>query len=247
MTKEFDILSTRNVMFCLYGTVGASVDGVRVGLGTEMERRLAVPLLRARGRSVSYLELADWMWDGRPQDVSEYVADFRTRLGELGLRNALTSRDRVCRLRIEPNQVDAHRLTARVAEADQLDDHTAAARLREALVLCAGEPLAGLTGPRMDDYRHVLREERRRAELALIRVDFRLGHVVHHIPKLVRLFGERPEDTEVVTLTMYAFASAGRRVEALAVYRRSCERLIELGMKVPQRMAELVPQLESHT
>jgi DNA-binding SARP family transcriptional activator len=246
MTKEFDILSTRNVMFCLYGTVGASVDGVRVGLGTEMERRLAVPLLRARGRSVSYLELADWMWDGRPQDVGEYVADFRTRLGELGLRTALTSRDRVCRLKIEPNQVDAHRLT-RVAEAEHLDDHVAAARLREALVLCAGEPLAGLTGHRIDDYRHVLREDRRRAELALIRVDFRLGHVVHHIPKLVRLFGERPEDTEVVTLTMYAFASAGRRVEALAVYRRSCERLIELGMKVPQRMAELVPQLESHS
>jgi DNA-binding SARP family transcriptional activator len=247
MTKEFDILSTRNVMFCLYGTVGASVDGVRVGLGTEMERRLAVPLLRARGRSVSYLELADWISDGRPQDVGEYVTDFRTRLGGRGLRSALTSRDRVCRLKIEPTQVDAHRLTARVAEADHLDDHTAAARLREALVLCVGEPLAGLTGPRIDDYRHVLREDRRRAELALIRVDFRLGLVVHHIPKLVRLFGERPEDTEVVTLTMYAFASVGRRAEALAVYRRSCERLIELGMKVPQRMAELVPQLESHS
>jgi hypothetical protein len=247
MTKEFDILSTRNVMFCLYGSVGASVDGVRVGLGTEMERRLAVPLLRAKGRPVSYLELSDWMGDRGPDDVGEHVADFRAGLAELGLRNALTSRDRVCRLKIDPTRVDAHRLTARVAEAEHLDDQVAATRLREALVLCAGEPLAGLTGCRIDGYRHVLREERRRAELALIRVDFRLGHVVHHIPKLVRLFGERPEDTEVVTLTMYAFASAGRRVEALAVYRRSCERLIELGMKVPQRMAELVPQLESHS
>jgi DNA-binding SARP family transcriptional activator len=234
-------------MFCLYGTVGASVDGVRIGLGTELVSRMAVPLMRAEGKPVSFLELAEWMWDDEPGDVGEHLADFRGTLTDLGLRHALTSRDRVCRLKVDPTQVDAHRLTAGVAEAGHLDDHVAATRLRESLVLCAGEPLAGLTGSRIDRYRHELREERKRAELSLIRIDFRLGQVAHHIPKLVRLFGERPEDTDVVTLTMYAFASAGRRVEALAVYRRCCERLIELGMKVPQRMTELVPQLESHS
>jgi DNA-binding SARP family transcriptional activator len=249
MTKGLDILSDKSVMFHLYGTVGASVDGVGILLG-EKERRMAIPLLRAKGRPVSHLELADWMWDEQPEnaqhDLHAHLITFRCWLAELGFRHTLANRDGVCRLTVPLDQVDAHLLTMRVTEAAQLDDRTAATRLRDAFTLCAGQPLAGLTGRRIDGYRQELLEERRNAETALIRVDCRLGHAEGHLPDLVRLFRERPEDTDVVTLTMDALVSTGRRAEALAVYRRCSERLIELGMKVPQRMAELVPQLESH-
>jgi DNA-binding SARP family transcriptional activator len=246
MTKEFDILSTKNVMFHLYGTVGASIDGMRVGLGTEKERCMVVPLLRTIRRPVSYLELAAWMGDTTPDEVGCYVREFRHRLAKLGLKGTLTHRDRVCRLNLPPDLVDAHRLTTRVTEAEHLDDRTAAARLRKAIDLCAGDPLPGLTGRRVEDYRHELREERRKAEMALIRVDFRLGHAERHVPDLVRLFNQRPEDTDVAPLTMRALALTGREAEALEVYQRSCERLVELGRKIPDQMAELVPKLESH-
>jgi DNA-binding SARP family transcriptional activator len=250
MTKGLHILSDKSVMFHLYGTVGASIDGVSVQRGTEKQHRMAVPLLRAKGRPVSHLELVEWMWDdplpSAPDTIGDYVSEFRDCLAQLGLKGRLGNRDRVCRLAIPPDQVDAHRLTARVAEADRLDDRTAAARLREVLAQCAGQPLTGLPGRRIEAYRQALLEERRKAEMALIRVDFRLGRVANHVDDLVRLFRERPEDTDAVTLTMAALGRTGRHDEALAVYRRCRERLIELGMKVPQRMAELVPQLESH-
>ncbi|WP_166664148.1 AfsR/SARP family transcriptional regulator [Actinophytocola oryzae] len=230
-------------MFHLYGTVEASIDGVRIGLGTEKERRMVVPLLLTIRRPVSYLELADWMWDGSPtsapDDLGRYMGDFRTRLTQLGFRGALVNRDRVCRLNVASEQVDLHRLTTLLTEVDQLDDETAARRLRDTLTLCGGEPLAGLSGHRIDACRQVLLEERRRAEMTLIRVDFRLGRAAHRVPDLVRLFLDRPEDTAVATLTMQALAISGRQAEALGVYRRCCERLVELGMKVPPQMADL--------
>lgn len=243
MTKELGILSTKNVLFHVYGSVETRVGGVRIGLGTEKGRRMVVPLLLNIRRPVSYLELADWMWDGSPSsppdDLGRYMGDFRARLAELGLKGALVNRDRVCRLNVPPDQVDLHRLRTLLNEVDQLDDHTAARRLRETLTLCAGEPLAGLSGHRIDSCRQLLLEERRRAEMTLIGVDFRLGRAAHRLPDLMRLFRDRPEDTAVATLTMQALAGTGRQVEALGVYRRCCERLIELGMKVPPQMAEL--------
>jgi DNA-binding SARP family transcriptional activator len=242
MTKEFGILSTKTVMFHLYGQVEATVGGRRVGLGTEKERRMVVPLLLTIRRPVSYLELADWMWDGStsaPDDLGRYMGDFRGRLTLLGLKGALVNRDRVCRLNLEQEQVDLHRLAAVQAEVDGLDDETAAQRLRDALAVCTGQPLAGLSGHRIDGCRQQLLEQRRIAELTLIRVDFRLGRAAKRLPDLIRLFRDRPEDTAVATLAMQALAGAGHQTEALGVYHRCHERLVELGMKVPPRMAEL--------
>jgi len=243
MAKELGILSTKNVMFHLYDTVEASIGGVRIGLGPEKERRMVVPLLLTIRRPVSYLELADWMWDGSPSsapdDLGQHMGDFRTRLTQLGLKGALVNRDRVCRLNVAPDQVDLHRLRTLLAEVDQLDDETAATRLRDTLALCSGEPLAGLAGHRIDACRQILREERRHAEMQLIRVDFRLGRAADRIPDLLRLFRDRPEDTTVATLTMQALTATGRPTDALAVYRLCCERVVELGMKVPPPMADL--------
>jgi DNA-binding SARP family transcriptional activator len=243
MAKEVGFLSTRTVMFHLYGPVRASIGDAGFGLGTEKERRMVVPLLLTIRRPVSYLELTDWMWDGSPgsvpDDLGRYMGDFRTRLTQFGLRGALVNRDRVCRLNLAPNQVDLHCLSTLLTEVDQLDDRIAADRLRAALTLCAGEPLAGLSGHRIDSCRQALLEERRRAEMTLLRAEFRLGRATCRIPDLTRLFHERPEDTAVATLTMQALGIAGRQAEALGVYRRCCERLVELGMKIPAQMSDL--------
>src|SRR5262249_31442382 len=159
----FGILSTKTVMFHLYGAVEASVAGVRVGLGTEKERRMVGPLLLNIGGPGSYLELADWMWGGSPTSapaaLGRYMGGLRTRLPELGLKGTLINRGRVCRLPLAAEQVDLHRLSAVLSEVDQLDDRTAATRLRDELTKCAGEPLAGLSGHHIERCRQTLLEE----------------------------------------------------------------------------------------
>lgn len=244
MTKELEILSHENVMFCLHGEVEATADGAPVDLGPVKERCMIVPLLLSKGKAVSRLELTDWMWDGdAPEnardELDHHMTNFRRRLTAMGFRQPLVNRNGVCRLRIPPEQVDVHRFGTLVAEAKQLDDQAAAERLRTALDLCAGEPLAGLPGRRIDSCRHALLEERRNAEIALIRVEFRLGRAERHVPDLVRLSRERLADTDVVGLAMFALHLTGRQAEAVALYHRYREHLVELGMSVPKRMLDL--------
>jgi len=254
MTKVSDIFSPETVMFHLYGMVGATTGGVAVELGPERERRMLVPLLLARGKAVSRLELTEWMWDddapvNATDDIEEHLSELRRRLAAMGFRQTMVNRDQVCRLTIPHEQVDVHRLHTVVASVDQLDDRTAAARLRVALDLCEGKPLAGLTGRRIERCRQNLLEEHRNAQIALIRTDFRLGRAGEHVPDLVRLAHERLQDTEVVGLAVFALRHTGRQTEAATLYDRYREHLVELGMSVPKRMLDLRPrlsQMESH-
>jgi DNA-binding SARP family transcriptional activator len=248
MTKVSDIFSPETVMFHVYGAAGATAGGTSVELGSEPERRMLVPLLLAKGKAVSRLELTDWMWDDAPEgardEIEEHLTALRRRLAAMGFRQIMVNRDQVCRLTIAPQQVDAHRLTEAVADAEDLDDRTAADRLRAALDLCAGQPLAGLTGRRIARCRHVLLEERRNAEIALIRTESRLGRAEEHVPDLVRLSHERLSDTEVVGLALSTLHRTGRVDEAEALYDRYREHLIELGMSMPKLLPD--PRVESH-
>lgn len=244
MTKEAGILSPENVMFHLFGEVGTAQENARAVLGPADEQRLVVPLLLAKGRAVSRLELADWLdacpdSSGSFDDIDAHLADLRRRLVALGFRQALVNRDQLWRLNVAPGQVDVHRLSTQVATAGRLDDRTAAERLRAVLDLCAGEPLDGLTGRRIARCRHTLREERRTGEVALVRVECRLGRVEHHVADLVRLSYERLADTEVVGLAMHALDVTGRRDEAVELFQRYHEHMIELGMSVPKPMLDL--------
>jgi DNA-binding SARP family transcriptional activator len=250
MTKEAGILSPENVMFHLFGTVGTAQENARAVLGPADEQRMVVPLLLAKGRAVSRLELADWLGeDGSFDDIDTHMADLRRRLTAMGFRQALVNRNQLWRLNIAPHQVDVHRLSTQVATAGRLDDRTAAERLRAVLDLCAGEPLEGLTGRRIARCRHALREERRDAEIALVRAECRLGRVEHYVPELVRLSHERLADTEVVGLAIHALDVTGRRHEAVELFHRYHEHMIELGKSVPKPMLDLrmrISKVESH-
>lgn len=250
MTKEAGILSPENVMFHLFGAVGTAQENARAVLGPADEQRMVVPLLLAKGRAVSRLELADWLGeDGSFDDIDAHMADLRRRLTAMGFRQALVNRDQLWRLNVAPEQVDVHRLSAQVATAGRLDDRTAAERLRAVLDLCAGEPLAGLTGRRIARCRHALREERRNGEIALVRAECRLGRVEHCVPDLVRLSRERLADTEVVGLAIHALDVTGKQHEAVELFHRYHEHMIELGKSVPKPMLDLrmrISKVESH-
>ncbi|MEO3804198.1 BTAD domain-containing putative transcriptional regulator [Nonomuraea sp. B1E8] len=231
------------VRFRLFGAVEAQVGDARIDLGTERERRLLAGLLAAKGRAVQRQKLLDWIWDDVPDcasgDLDKFMTRLRSRLDGIGLGQALVSKDRLCRLDVPADAVDVHRFRALVAQARDADDQRAADLLGEALELSDGEPLADLRGEVIDGYRHALNEERYAAELAFVQLELRRGHHHERMADVARLFLERPEDTTVAGLHMYALHLAGRQAEALRVHDEHRRRLKAIGLDVPRPLAEL--------
>ncbi|QXV60307.1 BTAD domain-containing protein [Amycolatopsis sp. TNS106] len=243
MTKELETRQGSTVMFHLYGHVEASVGGETHSLGGERERALAARLLLANGNPVPREVLLDYLWDELPKSgvnlFHRAMTLLRQSLTPLGMGEALVNRDRLCQLKVPADAVDSRNLEKLLNEAETMDRRIAADLLREHLARCGGDPLAGLGDHRLDPYRQSLIELRRRAKLMLFRTDTRLGRVEHHIPDLIRLFEEQPDDTQIASLTMYALHTMGRQQAALNIFDRYRKSRQEIGWDVPQQMRDL--------
>ncbi|MFK0246997.1 BTAD domain-containing putative transcriptional regulator [Amycolatopsis azurea] len=247
MTKELEIRQGNTVMFHLYGHVEATIDGESFSLGGERERALAARLLLAKGKPVPRDVLLDYLWEELPKSgvnlFHRAMTLLRQSLTPLDMGEALVNRDGVCQLKVPAEAVDSRKLEKLLNEAESLDQRTAADLLREHLARCGGDPLSGLGDHRLDPYRQSLFELRRRAELMLFRTDTRLGRVEHHIPDLVRLFEEQPDDTQIASLTMYALHTMGRRQDAQKTFNRYLRSRLEVGLDVPQQMHDLYTRI----
>jgi DNA-binding SARP family transcriptional activator len=232
-----------SVMFRMFGEVGVLKDGIPIEMGGARERCLLVALLRADRQVVPRDELKNWIWDETPKsavgDLDKLMTQLRGRLGTIGLGNALNNRDGLCQLDVPRDAVDVHRFRALVTRARDLDDERAVALLDEALGLCAGTPLAGIGGRRIDSYRHALSEERTAAELSLLYAELRIGHHRERVADVKRMLSERPEDSAVVDLAMRVLYLSGRQSEALRVYAEHRERLSNSGLDLPPALVEL--------
>jgi DNA-binding SARP family transcriptional activator len=216
----------------VFGTLQVSAGGRMVELGPEQEQRMLVALLDAKGAPVTHGRLMNAIWDDPPDGALDalyhLVRKLRRRLEAAGYPGVLTGRNGTYRLSLPPEYVDAHRFHALAARARQLgegDDQKAVDLLEEALSLQRGEPLAGLRGRWVDNYRHKLVEERRAAELALFEAAIRHGQSRERLPGLHALYRDRPADEWVAWLLMHALYRAGRPAEALDVRREVAQHL----------------------
>jgi DNA-binding SARP family transcriptional activator/tetratricopeptide (TPR) repeat protein len=147
----------------------------------------------------------------------------------------------VCRsggyvLAVDPEQVDIHRFQRHVRggrrELASGRPELAARQLAEGLSLWHGKALTGVPeavrdGPasRLEELRVLAAEERVAADLAL-------GRHEHLIPELYELVAEHPWRERLVSQLMTALHRSGRRAEALEVYGRTRQRMIdELGLE----------------
>ncbi|MGI5275651.1 BTAD domain-containing putative transcriptional regulator [Streptomyces rochei] len=218
------------VTFGVLGPVTAERAGDALALKGPRHRAVLARLILARRRVVPLDRLVRDLWDEPPPRA---VGAVRTFVGDL--RRALEP-DRPPRaparllvtegpgyaLRAAPDDVDAWRFEAAVAEADRLPAAQAPDRLRAALAQWRGPAYAESAGEewtrgersRLTELR--LRAVERRAEIL---VD--LGRAAEAVPDLDAHLTEHPWREEAWRLLALALYRTGRQADALAVLRRA--------------------------
>ncbi|MFI6584833.1 BTAD domain-containing putative transcriptional regulator [Embleya sp. NPDC050493] len=223
--------------FRLLGPFQARHEDTEITVGSRRQERclLAVLLLDA-GRVVGTARLIDLLWHGAPPagargTVHTYIARLRSRLGPYGVR----VRTRHDGYTIDPDghAVDAWEFVNLIEQAAQAGDPAERIRLHDrALALWRGplladvvdEPLRGRLGGRLAELRSAALEQRAEARLAMGLHD----RVLADLAPVVDEFATRER---LVAARMTALYRAGRRAEALEVYRHTRKLLVaELGI-----------------
>ncbi|MEU0937229.1 BTAD domain-containing putative transcriptional regulator [Embleya sp. NPDC005971] len=232
--------------FRLLGPFQACHEGAEVAVGSRrQERCLLAVLLLGAGRVVGTARLIDLLWHGAPPagargTVHTYIARLRARLGPYGL--FVHTRHDGYTIDPDGHAVDAWEFVDLIEQASAAGDPDERVRLLDrALSLWRGplladvidDPLRGRLGGRYAELRLAALEQRAEARLAMglhDRVLADLAPVVDEFATRERLVGAR----------MTALYRAGRRAEALEVYRHTRKLLVaELGIDPGPELATL--------
>jgi DNA-binding SARP family transcriptional activator len=229
------------VEFRILGPLEVWHEGRQIPVrGARQRALLAILLLRAN-EVVSSDRLVDLLWGDEapePTALRVRVSQLRKALGGDG---ALQTQSPGYVLRIDDDQLDLRRFERLVAAAIEQPPAVAAERLREALDLWRGEPLAEFAYEafaqtairRLEELRLGALERRIDADLAL-------GQHRELIPELEALAAEQPLREGPVRQLMLVLYRSGRQVDALGVYRRCRETLVdELGLEPSRTLQEL--------
>ena len=221
------------VEFRVLGPVEAIVDGRAVPLPSKPRALLALLLLN-RGRVVSVDELVSELWDGDPPETAMsalqvYVSQLRKALGG----DRLVTRAPGYAVRLEDGELDLDRFERLVQEARERlgegDAKGASARLEDALSLWRGPPVAAW----LEESRLAALEDRIDADLSLGRHD-RL------VSELDELIARHPHRERLRGQLMLALYRSGRQAEALDLYRRTRQTLMEeLGIEPSPALHDL--------
>ncbi|MDX3663750.1 BTAD domain-containing putative transcriptional regulator [Streptomyces sp. ID05-26A] len=239
----------------LLGPVRAFRDNEPVDLGAPRMRAM-LSLLAARAEQVvSRNEIIDGLWgDTAPASVDSaiytYVSSLRRVLEPDRTRRSdptvLASAGSGYALRIDRNDIDAHRFETSVDSAYRMEANGALAELDRALALWEGEPLDGIACPFADVYRvHLLdlrlAARQKRAELMLD-----AGLAEHAVPDLDMLVREHPAREDITALFMTALYQLDRRDEALATFAQARSHLVEeLGIEPGAELTSLYERIRS--
>ena len=236
--------------FRILGPLEVLRDGDSVRLGGLKQRATLAILLLGANRVVPVERLADDLYGGEPPvtavtQVQRQVSDLRKVLGAA----AIETRAPGYVLHVDANGRDLDRFeqgTRDAAVALEAGDAEAASELLEvALGLWRGAPLADLTYEsfaqaaitRLEELRLVALEQRMDASL-------RLGREATLLAELEALVWDHPLRERFRAQLMLALYRAGRQAEALDVYRKTRQALVdELGIDPSKALVELEQQI----
>ena len=234
------------VTFGVLGPLQAVIDGRPARLGGQRPRSvLAVLLLRA-GQVVPVPVLVDAVWGDVPPVsaanlLQGYVSGLRKELG----RECIETTGPGYRLTVPPDAFDLRRFERLAADgsrtltqrkpADALEKLTAALALWRGPALADVSPdgIIGACAARLEDLRLAVHEQHAEALLAL-------GAAREAVTELAPIVDDHPLREEPRGLLMLALYRCGRQADALDVFRRGREAMInELGIEPGAALREL--------
>ncbi len=239
--------------FRLLGPVEAVVEGHPVPLAAAKPRALLALFLLNRNRAVPATTLIDELWGDEPPETAAkalqgYVSQLRK---SLGADRVETKAGGYC-LRVGEGELDLDRfedlLREGRSELEAGNADVAAKRLTEALALWRGPPLAEFeTEPFARDARGRLEDERLAALEDRIEAELVLGRHVEVVPELEKIVAREPYRERPRGQLMLALYRSGRQADALELYRRTRETLVEeLGIEPSRELQELEQAILRH-
>jgi DNA-binding SARP family transcriptional activator len=221
------------VTFRLLGPLEVGLEGTPVPVPGGRARALLALLLLNANAIVSSAQIVDAVWGERPPatvrtQVHVGVSGLRRLLATVG-GAAIQTHPAGYRLAVDPYRIDLSVFTelARAGRAAlrQRRLGEAAATLHQALELWRGAALGGVRAPFAAATVVQLDELRLAAFADRVAADLELGRHLDLIPELRALLAERPLLEVARAQLMAALHRAGRRGDALAVYREGCRLL----------------------
>jgi YVTN family beta-propeller protein len=232
------------VEFRILGHLEVVEEGQPLALTVGKQRSLLAILLLHANEVVSRDRLIDELWGAQApasaaKSIQIYISQLRKALGEGAAR--LLTRPNGYEFLIVPNELDLHRFDDLVEEARRAPSEQAAVKFRAALALWRGPPLADFRYEsfaqaeiaRLEELRLTVVEERITADLAL-------GPQPDLVGELEALVAAHPLRERLRGLLMIALYRSGRQAEALQVYRKTRDALVEeLGLEPSRELQEL--------
>ena len=222
--------------FRLLGGIEILLNGRPVDTGHARQRSVLAVLLAEANTVVPTAALIDRVWGqqqlpaGPAKAVQTYISLLRRAIAGAGIAT-ITRQAAGYRINVDPGAIDLHLFRELISQARVAgDDERAAALFERALRLWRGEPFPQLDTPWINSVRDILSVQRHDARLDLIDARLRRGQHAALLAELSALTAEHPFDERAAGQLMTVLYRCGRQADALAHYRRVCERLAdELG------------------
>lgn len=235
--------------FGLLGPLVVRREGATVPIPAGRPSALLAALLLNAGHVVPTEQLIEAVWGDSPPPsarvtVQNHVKRLRKVLGDVSHRRIKTYPNGYL-INVEPGLLDLERFEELVhsarKQARQGAWDQAASQFRDALSLWRDQPLANVDSATLA-VREIpqLEEKRLQALEARIDADLHLGRHREVITELQQLADAHPLREHLDVLLILALYRAGRQAEALAVYQRARQLLIEeLGTEPGTELQEL--------
>jgi DNA-binding SARP family transcriptional activator len=224
--------------FRVLGPLQVRVGDAYIHLSGQRQRQVLALLLLHANQVVTLASFVDAVWDEEPpasakRQIQNCVSRLRREFDHGGARRSVLVGDGPrYRIRVEDGELDAQLFDARLAAARAAPTEAAKAEeLRSALRLWRGPAFADVGGMAVEAAAARLNEHRLAVTEWCVDIELRLGRHHELIGELTELTATHPLRERLIGQLMIALYRAGRRSDALHVYRLTSERLAdELGL-----------------